>query len=93
VPGFFVPNVCSFATEGKTYRYGSVAMPLDVWGPWRDEEVPVVSGLREVQDAVRGMLAPEVVLDILRYFAVFATDKKYRRIKIICRSSVRPIKS
>ncbi len=31
------------------------------------------------------MLTPEVILDILCYFAVFATDKKHRRIKIICR--------
>src|SRR5664280_3095625 len=31
------------------------------------------------------MLRPEVVLDILLNFTVFATDKKHRRIKIICR--------
>jgi type I restriction enzyme, R subunit len=85
VPMFFVPNVFSFATEGKTYRYGSVRMPLDLWGPWRDEDAAVVSGLHEVETAVRGMLTPEVVLDILQFFTVFATDKKYTRIKIICR--------
>lgn len=85
VPSFFVPNVFSFATEGKTYRYGSVGMPLDLWGPWRDEDAEVVSGLREVQDAVTGMLTPDVLLDILRYFTVYATDKGHRRIKIIAR--------
>lgn len=84
-PDFFVPNVFSFASEGKTYRYGSVRMPLDIWGPWRDEETQTVSGLREVEEALTGMLAPEVVLDILSYFAVFATDKQHRRIKTICR--------
>jgi len=31
------------------------------------------------------MLRPAVVLDILQHFTVFATDKKHRRIKIICR--------
>ena len=31
------------------------------------------------------MLRPEVVLDILQNFTLFATDKKHRRIKIICR--------
>ena len=31
------------------------------------------------------MLRPEVVLDILQSFTVFATDKKHRRIKIIGR--------
>ena len=29
VPQMFVPNVLSFATEGKCYRYGSVRMPID----------------------------------------------------------------
>ncbi len=36
VPAMFVPNVFSFATEGKVFRYGSVRMPIDMWGPWRD---------------------------------------------------------
>lgn len=31
------------------------------------------------------MLRPEVVLDIALNFTIFATDKKHRRIKIICR--------
>ena len=38
VPQFFVPNVFSFATEGKDFRYGSIGMPIELWGPWRDEE-------------------------------------------------------
>ncbi len=33
VPAMFVPNVFSFATEGKAFRYGSVRMPIDIWGP------------------------------------------------------------
>ena len=38
VPGFFVPNVFSFATEGRTFRFGSIGMPLEKWAPWRDTE-------------------------------------------------------
>jgi type I restriction enzyme, R subunit len=30
VPAMFVPNVFSFATEGKAFRYGSVRMPIDI---------------------------------------------------------------
>ncbi len=37
VPAMFVPNVFSFATEGKAFRYGSMRMPIDMWGPWRDD--------------------------------------------------------
>lgn len=89
VPMFFVPNVLNFATEGKDFRYGSVGMPVDLWGPWRDEDTaddaPARVGLEAVKDAVEGMLHPAAVLDFLRFFTVFATDKKYRKIKVIAR--------
>ena len=86
VPQMFVPNVFSFATEGKCYRYGSVRMPIDLWGPWRNGMGQGEEGnLDAVQRAMRDMLRPAVVLDILQNFTLFATDKKHRRIKIICR--------
>ncbi len=91
VPQMFVPNVFSFATEGKSYRYGSVRMPIDIWGPWHNGGVKGEVGsvkegnLESVQRAIRSMLRPEVLLDILQNFTLFATDKKHRRIKIICR--------
>lgn len=85
VPQMFVPNVFSFATEGKCFRYGSVRMPIDIWGPWHDGDNKAEGTLVDVQRSVRSMLRPEVVLDILQNFTLFATDKKHRRIKIICR--------
>ncbi len=85
VPAMFVPNVFSFATEGRLFRYGSVRMPIDMWGPWRDEENQAEGELHHVKATVESMLRPEVVLDILQNFTLFATDKKHRRIKIICR--------
>ncbi len=85
VPQMFVPNVLSFATEGKCYRYGSVRMPIDIWGPWHEGENKSEGTLADVQRSIRSMLHPSVVLDILRNFTLFATDRRYRRIKIICR--------
>lgn len=85
VPQMFVPNVLSFATEGKCYRYGSVRMPIDIWGPWHEGENKAEGTLADVQRAIRSMLRPHVLLDILQNFTLFATDKKHRRIKIICR--------
>jgi len=87
-PAFFVPNVFSFATEGKDFRYGTVGMPVDLWGPWREDAdgaAPVLTGLAGVREAVEGVLAPSAVLDFLRFFTVFATDKRHRKIKIIAR--------
>ena len=85
VPQMFVPNVLSFATEGKCYRYGSVRMPIDIWGPWHEGENKAEGTLADVQRSIRSMLRPFVVLDILQNFTLFATDKKHRRIKIVCR--------
>lgn len=88
VPMFFVPNVFSFATEGKDFRYGTVGMPADLWGPWRDEEdhdAPVKVGLAVVRQGVEGVLPPTAVLEFLRFFTLYATDKKHRKIKIIAR--------
>lgn len=89
VPQFFVPNVFSFATEGKDLRYGTVGMPVELWGPWREEstgeDAPAKIGLTAVQEAVEGVLKPRAVLDFLRFFTLYATDKKHRKIKIIAR--------
>jgi type I restriction enzyme, R subunit len=90
VPELFVANVFSFATEGKTFRYGAVRMPLEIWGPWRDESKDEklfgeLFGFKEVEIAIDSMFKPSVILDILENFTIFATDKKNRRIKIITR--------
>ena len=89
VPQFFVPNVFSFATEGKDFRYGTVGMPVELWGPWREEttdlDAPAKVGLEAVREAVSGVLTPKVVLEFLRFFTLYATDKRHRKIKIIAR--------
>jgi type I restriction enzyme R subunit len=86
VAPFFVPNVFSFATDGKVYRYGAVGMPLDLWGTWRDDDddQPQHEGLKHVGQAVRTMLTPLLLLEMLRDFTAFAV-KNGRTYKIIAR--------
>ena len=78
----FVPNVFSYASDGKEFRYGSIQMPIGIWGPWREDEG---HSLSDVRRTLKSMMSPKVILDILQNFTLFATDKKYRAIKIICR--------
>lgn len=85
IPELFVANVFSVATEGKELKYGSVRMPVDLWGPWRGDEEAAPGTLAGVKAAVNGLLRPAVLLDILAHFTLFATDKKKRRIKVVCR--------
>ena len=84
VPRFFVPNAFSVATDGKELRFGAIRMPLLLWGPWRSDDPDLVK-LSEVEQAAAQLLDPETVLDILRSFTVFATDKQHRKIKVIPR--------
>jgi type I restriction enzyme, R subunit len=88
VPELFVCNVFSVATEGKAYHYGSIGLPVKDWGPWHLDETGDDGQhhpLKSLKLSAESMLRPQVVLDILGSFTLFATDKKKRRIKIICR--------
>lgn len=85
VPELFVPNVFSVGTEGKEYRYGSIRMPVEFWGPWRLEDEEALPSMQEVEKAVTSMLRPNVILDLLANFTSYATHKGKQRIKIIAR--------
>jgi len=85
IPAMFVTNVFNFATEGKCYRYGSINMPINMWGPWHTATHKVEGGLADVKISIEDMITPENVMDIFQFFTMFATDKKYRKYKIICR--------
>ena len=85
IPQMFVTNVFNFATEGKYYRYGSVNMPMSMWGPWHTPDHKSEGTLADVQISVADMTVPEKVMDIFQFFTMFATDKKYRKYKVICR--------
>lgn len=85
IPPMFVSNVFSFATEGKSYRYGSVGMPINMWGPWHTPDHKSEGSLSDVKVSVGDMITPEKVMDIFQFFTLFATDKKHVKYKIICR--------
>jgi type I restriction enzyme R subunit len=73
-PGFFVPNVLSFATEGKNFMYGPIGMPPEMWLPWgsTQDEITMPSLARMLRN-VELLLTPEMVLDVLRSFTLYST--------------------
>ncbi|TDO05426.1 type I restriction endonuclease subunit R [Sunxiuqinia elliptica] len=89
VPQLFVPNILSFASEGRELFYGAVRTPLEYWSPWRleDNEDLMIKqlGLGEISKEASDLLHPKRLLDIMQNFSLFASNKKKRRIKIICR--------
>ena len=89
VPQLFVPNVLSFATEGKELSYGGIRCPLEFWAPWRVEDngnkISKALGLSEIGRELTDLLSPARLLDIMRNFSLFTTNKKKQRIKVIPR--------
>ncbi len=89
IPQLFVPNILSFATEGKDLYYGAVRCPLEFWSPWRvtdkDSQLSQALGLKEIGNELNDLLQPKRLLDILQNFAIFSSDKKKRRTKIVAR--------
>jgi len=89
VPQLFVPNILSFATEGKELYYGAIRCPLEFWTPWRiEDETQAISktlGLSEIGKELSDLLKPARLLDILQHFSLFTTNKKKQRMKVICR--------
>tara|TARA_R110000851_G_scaffold333499_1_gene514118 strand:+ start:1457 stop:4432 length:2976 start_codon:yes stop_codon:yes gene_type:complete len=87
VPQLFVPNILSFATEGRELFYGAIRCPLEFWAPWRVEDAQLTRavGLSGVGAELTDLLSPERLLDIMHNFSLFTTNKKKQRIKVIPR--------
>jgi type I restriction enzyme, R subunit len=88
-PEFFVPNVLSFASEGREFRYGAVGQPPELWLNWSsttDEIMP--PGLPNMLRSAELLLTPTMVLDVLRTYTLFSsrrTAKGAIRTKVIPR--------
>ena len=89
VPQLFVPNILSFATEGKEVFIGGVRTSLEFWSPWRIEEerdeLSHFAGLQDVAKQLTHLLKPSTLLDILQHFTIYATDNQKKKIKIVPR--------
>lgn len=84
-PALFVPNMFCFATEGKTYRVGSIKLPLQNWQPWKKTDDTAFEDLEELRNSVSRMLSKEVVVDILQNFTLYSTTQGGQKIKIMVR--------
>ena len=85
IPEMFVPNILTFASEGKELQYGSIGCPSDKWGPWFADESRRHGTLEDVEHNYLSLFTPERLLDIYRYYTVFSGASGGRKIKIVCR--------
>ncbi|KAA1375978.1 type I restriction endonuclease subunit R [Aeromicrobium fastidiosum] len=92
-PQFFAPNVFNVATDGRDFRMAPVrAVPdpeSEIWAPWGslEDNPKSVTEFARVERAARLLLRPEVILPILRDFAMYrhARDASETDIKLLPR--------
>lgn len=69
---FFTPNLLSFATDGKDFRYAGVRTPLDHWHRWGSTDLPAtIEGWDRVRMSVAGLLSPTIILNLIEHYATF----------------------
>ena len=85
IPEMFVPNVLTFATEGRELQYAGICTPVDKWGPWYADDDRRHGTLKDVEYNANSLLTPERVLDIYRYYSVFTGTPGGQKIKVVCR--------
>lgn len=80
----FVPNILTFATEGKELQYAGICAPVDKWGPWFKDESRLHGTVESVKSNVMSLVQPNRLLDIYRYYSVLQEHHQAKN-KIVCR--------
>lgn len=85
IPEMFVPNILTFASEGRELQYASIGCPVDKWGPWFADKERKHGTLEDAEHNYVSLMTPERLLDIYRFYSVFTGTSQGRKIKIVCR--------
>lgn len=85
IPEMFVPNILSFATDGKELKYGGIGLPAEKWGPWFANENREHGTFQPTLANFRHLMNPARLWDIYRFYSVFTADTQGRAIKVVCR--------
>ncbi|WP_288948990.1 type I restriction endonuclease subunit R [uncultured Paracoccus sp.] len=79
IPDLFRTNAFSVISEGVTARYGSISADFDRFMRWRTVDGETIiddTSALALQTLIRGLLAPETILEMLRWFTVYEDEGK-----------------
>lgn len=76
IPDLFVYNGILVASDGLDGRVGSLTAQWERFMVWRSEKEEEDKGKPEMETIVKGMLKPDVLLDLVRNFTVFEKVRK-----------------
>lgn len=76
IPPLFYCNELMVISDGDTTRIGSVTAGSDRFAPWRSIEDCRQPGQPHLEAAIKGLFAPERLLDYLRHCVTFEEDER-----------------
>lgn len=78
IPNLFYYNSLLIASDGFDARCGTISSGIDRFMAWKsvDGILESTETTPQIQTMVRGMLKPEILLDLIRHFIVFESSKR-----------------
>ncbi|MFG8009358.1 type I restriction endonuclease subunit R [Pseudomonas aeruginosa] len=80
IPDVFHYNEILVISDGSEARMGSLSADIERFARWRTidgEKLDPLGEFNELETLIRGVLAPELLLDYLRYFVLFEDDGRF----------------
>lgn len=90
-PKLFYTNQLMIATDGDEAQFGTITSTDEFYYAWRDiypekyqHYSPPLGKAREQEILIQGLLAPEILLDVIRNCTIFMVTGK-QLVKVVCR--------
>ncbi len=81
IPSIFRFNEICIISDGLETRYGTITTERERYSQWKTVNYEKPKGLTQLETLIRGMLSPETLLDIVRNFIVFETERSGGSVK------------
>ncbi len=82
IPSIFRFNELCIISDGIDSRYGTITSPKERYSQWKTVNYERPEDLTQLETTIKGLLAPDVLLDVVRNFIVYETDKSNGMVKI-----------
>lgn len=82
IPSIFRFNELCIISDGIESRYGTITSPRERFSQWKTVDYERPKELNSLETIITGMLSEDTIVDIIRNFIVYETDRSGGNIKI-----------
>ena len=82
IPSIFRFNEICIISDGIDSRYGTITSPRERYSQWKTIDYRRPEDLTQFETLIKGLLTPEVLMDVVRNFIVYEMEKANGSVKI-----------